>query len=222
MHGSSVHCYKISSALPVKRWWPYCSHLSSLLCLYLIPLTSQICKLSSHHILIPFALSFDLPLQVKTVPHPIILVYYSLCTFIFSPFFCTPFPFVLWAFLYSTCPILHFFFHITTLPHFHHCWALTPLSLSHFYLFLFFFEVVLIFLFFLSFAYFISPYSTGDKMQPVFVHYPGNDIGFVSNMTGICFRIYLTCMNTWISYDSCHLQNYISCLVELFPSYVFV
>jgi len=45
MHGSSVHCYEITSTLPVKRWWPYCSHLSSLLCLYLIPLTSQICKL---------------------------------------------------------------------------------------------------------------------------------------------------------------------------------
>jgi len=58
--------------------------------------TSQMCKLfSSHHILIPFALSFDLHLQVKTVPHPIILVYYLFCTFIFCPLFCTPFPFLL-------------------------------------------------------------------------------------------------------------------------------
>ena len=85
-----------------------------------------------------------------------------------------------------------------------------------------FFEVVLIVLFFLLFVYFISPYSASDKTLPVFVQYPDNVTGFVSNMTGICFYMYLTCMNIWISYDSCHLQNYVSCLVAFYPSYVFV
>lgn len=92
-------------------------------------LTSHICKLfSSYYILIPFTLSFDLPLQVKTVPHSIILVYYLLCTFIFCPFVCTPFSFLLWVFLYSACPFLHFTFHI---PVHYHTFITVDFSLSY-------------------------------------------------------------------------------------------
>jgi hypothetical protein len=160
----TFHCYEITSTISLVPFIPFVPLSHSFLLS-----SSQICKLfSSYHIMIPFAPSFDLSLQFKTVPHPIILLYHSLCTLSHPP--------------------LHLS-HSFTLPHIHHCCALTPVSVSCFHLLLFF-EVVLKFFFFLLFAYFISPYSTSDKIQPVFVQYRDNGIGFASNMTCICFHMY--------------------------------
>lgn len=113
---------------------PFCTFISFLPSLHLS--TFQTVFLT-RRIIISLTLSFCLPLQVKTVLHPIILVYYSLYLHLLLSFPLHFFPicFMIVSLFYMSHSPLRLLRSITLTQFLYSC-AVTSLSLSHFILLL--------------------------------------------------------------------------------------